>query len=213
MYYVYIRIVESAPAEKTQGWVGWNMTSKIPKSLYDSWLHNLFNGTIKGFCNRSLKMRKTLIILIPYEKEIVNKTRWFHLTCTPFHAKQWGFYHRHQKQKGDNVYGKLHLVHLYHVNVTFDTASYLNPNRTITFYDHRCRPIYCHRLKSRTEWYNGCFYKKIYTILNCTILRSNLNTIPGCIAIVDIHCEFDNSFFTISCFTKSYILTFLWVYK
>jgi len=29
-------MVESAPAENTHGSMGWNMTSKIPKSLYDS---------------------------------------------------------------------------------------------------------------------------------------------------------------------------------
>lgn len=82
--YVYIRIVESAPAEKIHGSMGWNITSKIPKSLYDSWLCNLFSGTINGFCKRSLKKNiQRLNIYIDMQKKIL-----IYLTCTPFHETQ-----------------------------------------------------------------------------------------------------------------------------
>lgn len=53
--YVKSRMVESAPEEKTQGCVGWKMTSRTPRSRVISCPRRTFTGTISGFCRRSLR--------------------------------------------------------------------------------------------------------------------------------------------------------------
>ncbi len=53
-FYVNKRTVESDPELKIQGWVGWNIMFKTPKSSTIWWPFKIFKGTIIGFCNKSL---------------------------------------------------------------------------------------------------------------------------------------------------------------
>lgn len=47
--YAKSRMVASAPAEKSQGWVGWKRTSRTPRSWAGAWPLSTFNGTRSGF--------------------------------------------------------------------------------------------------------------------------------------------------------------------
>ncbi len=135
--YVYSLIVPSAPLVNNQGWVGWKRTSKTPKSSVLSCPFNFFNGTMVGFCSKSLKKTKQ-------EKDI---STWKNIslitkklpTCRPCHVKRLQNNRPIQRQIVGTACDKQQNGCLVHGDAVLGKVWLTDPSRTRKDDDRKCQ--------------------------------------------------------------------------